>query len=112
MRSPLTPKQQRCLDWIESYIDENRRSPTIREIAKGIGYKSSAPVQSLLYHLREKEWLDWMDGQSRTIWLLSEPDTAEVLLDSEVAIALLAARARWRSQKLSFNKELIKRLAA
>lgn len=112
MRSPLTPKQQRCLDWIEQYINENRRSPAIREISDGLGYSSPAPIQNLLYLLQEKGWVDWLEGKPRTIWLLSEPDTAEVLLDAEVAIALVEAKARWRSQKLNFNEELIKRLAA
>lgn len=70
--TPLTPQQQKLFEWIEQYIAEKQISPTIREQAEGMGYKSPAPVQSLLTHLKDKGWITWIPRKSRSIRILKQ----------------------------------------
>ncbi len=68
----LTPRQQQLFEWIEQYIAEKQISPTIREQAEGMGYKSPAPVQSLLNHLKDKGLITWIPRKSRSIRILKQ----------------------------------------
>ncbi|MEL6552982.1 MAG: transcriptional repressor LexA [Cyanobacteria bacterium J06621_11] len=69
---PLTQAQQELYDWLVSYIRENRHSPSIRQMMREMKLKSPAPVQSRLDHLRKKGYIDWNEGQARTIRILQE----------------------------------------
>jgi repressor LexA len=66
----LTDAQQKLLDWLRDYIRENQHSPSIRQMMKAMGLKSPAPVQSRLEHLRNKGYIEWIEGKARTIRLL------------------------------------------
>ncbi|MEM7771813.1 MAG: transcriptional repressor LexA [Cyanobacteria bacterium P01_E01_bin.6] len=68
----LTPRQQQLFEWIEQYIAEKRISPSIREQAEGMGYKSPSPVQSLLNQLKDKGWITWIPRKSRSIRILKQ----------------------------------------
>ncbi len=67
---PLTEPQQELFDWLNEYIRQNQHSPSIREMMKAMGLKSPAPVQSRLEHLKSKGYIDWIEGQARTIRIL------------------------------------------
>ena len=69
---PLTQAQQELYDWLVVYIRENRHSPSIRQMMREMKLKSPAPVQSRLEHLRRKGYIDWKEGQARTIQILQE----------------------------------------
>ncbi len=69
---PLTQAQQELYDWLVAYIRENRHSPSIRQMMREMKLKSPAPVQSRLEHLRKKGYIDWNEGQARTIRILQE----------------------------------------
>lgn len=69
---PLTQAQQELYDWLVMYIRENRHSPSIRQMMREMKLKSPAPVQSRLEHLRRKGYIDWQEGQARTIQILQE----------------------------------------
>ena len=69
---PLTQAQQELYDWLVVYIRENRHSPSIRQMMREMKLKSPAPVQSRLDHLRKKGYIDWNEGQARTIRILQE----------------------------------------
>ena len=69
---PLTQAQQELYDWLVIYIRENRHSPSIRQMMREMKLKSPAPVQSRLDHLRKKGYIDWNEGQARTIRILQE----------------------------------------
>jgi len=69
---PLTQAQQELYDWLVTYIRENRHSPSIRQMMREMKLKSPAPVQSRLDHLRKKGYIDWNEGQARTIRILKE----------------------------------------
>ena len=69
---PLTQAQQELYDWLVAFIRENRHSPSIRQMMREMKLKSPAPVQSRLDHLRKKGYIDWKEGQARTIRILHE----------------------------------------
>lgn len=66
----LTDAQQELYDWLVEYIRSNQHSPSIRQMMRAMGLKSPAPIQSRLDHLRKKGYIDWTEGQARTIRIL------------------------------------------
>jgi repressor LexA len=66
----LTILQQELYDWLVIYIRDQQHAPSIREMMIAMRLKSPAPIQSRLRHLREKGYIQWTDGQARTIRVL------------------------------------------
>jgi len=66
----LTDAQQQLYDWLEDYIRQHQHAPSIRQMMKAMNLKSPAPVQSRLEHLRAKGYIDWTEGQARTIRII------------------------------------------
>ncbi|HHK41214.1 MAG TPA: transcriptional repressor LexA [Planctomycetaceae bacterium] len=52
----LTPRQREAFEWIEAFIAENDMPPTVREIGRALGIKSSS-VFALLKAIEEKGYL-------------------------------------------------------
>lgn len=71
---PLTDPQKQLFDWLVDYIDRHQYAPSIRQMMQAMDLKSPAPVQSRLDHLRKKGYIDWKDGQARTIRILQHPN--------------------------------------
>ncbi len=74
----ITKKQQRILDFIASYTDQNGISPTYREIAAGVELKSVASVAEHIDNLVTIGALKKAeDGSARTLEIvdLSFPET-------------------------------------
>lgn len=71
--SPLTPKQQNVLTFIQQYINESGYAPTIAEICQGLGLSSTSTVHKHLKTLVEKGYLDSMPGRSRGLSMKLEP---------------------------------------
>ena len=69
----LTPVQKELYDWLVQYINTNRHSPSIREMMKAMRLRSPAPIQSRLEKMRNKGYIDWTEGQARTLRIL-KPD--------------------------------------
>jgi repressor LexA len=63
----LTPAQQELYDWLVDYIREHQHSPSIRQMMRAMKLKSPAPIQSRLEHLKNKGYIEWSEGQARTI---------------------------------------------
>lgn len=66
----LTKVQQELYDWLVEYIRENQHAPSIRQMMMAMGLRSPAPIQSRLEHLRNKGFIQWAEGQARTIQIL------------------------------------------
>lgn len=64
---PLTVKQQRCLDWVTQFIQQQGISPTYEEIRVGLGYRSKDPVRSLLNALCHKGYITRKPHKARAI---------------------------------------------
>ena len=72
MSNELTSAQNQLLEWIKDYVENFHHSPSIRQMMKGMGLKSPAPIQSRLKHLQEKGYISWQEGRARTLQLVNE----------------------------------------
>jgi repressor LexA len=52
--SPLTPKQKKILDFIQSYADREGYPPSQQEIASAFGFRSLGTVQNYLVRLKRE----------------------------------------------------------
>ena len=66
----ITKKQKEILDIIKEFINKNGYSPTIREIGSIAKLNSPATVYAHLINLREKGYINYLDGKMRTIRIL------------------------------------------
>ena len=59
--SPLTPKQKKVLDFIESFLSREGYPPSQQEIAQAFGFSSLGTVQNYLVRLEREGFLsrDW-----------------------------------------------------
>ena len=70
----LTPAQKELYEWLVGYIKSTQHAPSIRQMMKAMNLRSPAPVQSRLERLRNKGYIDWIDGKARTIRILHQPE--------------------------------------
>ncbi len=76
----LTPVQKELYDWLVEYINTNKHSPSIREMMRAMNLRSPAPIQSRLERMRTKGYIDWTEGQARTIRIVDlQPQGLPVL---------------------------------
>ena len=68
----LTEVQNELYIWIKDYLRNYQHSPSIRQMMKGMGLKSPAPIQSRLKHLQEKGYISWQEGKARTMQIIDE----------------------------------------
>lgn len=69
MKKELTVKQREVLEFIRQKV-RNNLPPTIREIAKGLGFSSTGTVRDYLHALELKGYLKRSNNKSRAIELL------------------------------------------
>lgn len=94
MKSVLTDRQQRVLDFIRSEVATHGTSPTYREIAAKFGYRSPKAAQDHVEALVKKGYLLVRHGRSRGIEVLTSPvDGGE----GSVAVPLLGRIAAGRA---------------
>ena len=60
-------RQQKIYDFVKVYIEVNKYSPTMREIATGVGLKSPSTVHGHLDRMRENGYVDFVDSTARTL---------------------------------------------
>ena len=78
MDEELTERQQRVLSFIESQIRKHGYPPTIREIGRHLGIKSTNGVNDHLNALQRKGYIKRQDHKSRTLAIVkSANDDAE-----------------------------------
>ncbi|MBE9047418.1 repressor LexA [Pleurocapsales cyanobacterium LEGE 10410] len=80
----LTPAQKELYDWLIEYIKSTQHAPSIRQMMKAMNLRSPAPVQSRLERLRNKGYIDWIDGKARTIKILHQPEKG-LAIEGEIA---------------------------
>ena len=68
--SGITPAQHRALTFIRQYVAANGYSPTFREIAGGVGLKSSSEVHRLVHGLVERGSVKLLSRRARSIELV------------------------------------------
>jgi len=63
----MTERQKQFIDFIEQFTEYNGYSPSIREIAKGLGLSSTASVKKMLDRLKSNGLLSKVDNIARGI---------------------------------------------
>lgn len=84
--APLTERQRRVLSFIEAHLRQHGFPPTIREIGRHLGIKSTNGVNDHLNALQKKGFLTREGGKSRTLQVVrdaSARDLDSVPLHSE-----------------------------
>ena len=108
---------EKVFEWIETYINQNQYAPSIREIAKAMGYKSPSPVQQHLNTLREWRWLDWVAKQARSYQILKPGQLTPIkgvisahslmevfpddVFDEAFDLSKLLRHSKWSTQEIS-----------
>ena len=67
MLKDLTARQKQFLDFIESFIKDKGFPPSIREVQKAFGLKSTKGVKDHIDRLVERGYLNRQDGSARAI---------------------------------------------
>jgi repressor LexA len=70
MPQALTDLERRALDYIVEYLRENTYQPSIREIGKRFGLKSTKTVSELLQSIESKGYIERDPSRSRGVRLL------------------------------------------
>ncbi len=65
----LTKRQQAVLNYIQKFLEEEGRSPTLKEIAEGVGSSAVSTIHKHVQHLIEKGFLDRSHGSGNNIIL-------------------------------------------
>ena len=84
----LTRQQQNTLDFIDSFIETQGHSPTLTEIAAGIGIQSKGVVHRYLQALVGEGVIRIHNGRHRGIELISRHDSLELPLLGRIAAGL------------------------
>ena len=72
MEDKLTKKQLYLYYQIQSFIDKNGYSPTIREICDLVGLSSTATVYVHLQKMAKKGYITYVPGTARTIKIIKD----------------------------------------
>ena len=68
----LSEEQKEILQAIINYIDENKYSPSVRELCKITGRASTATIHHHMKHLKDKGYIDYKENKNRTIRIIKE----------------------------------------
>jgi repressor LexA len=85
----LTPAQQELYNWLVEYIRNTQHAPSIRQMMVAMNLRSPAPVQSRLERLRNKGYIDWIDGKARTMRIVHQPEKGLSVLGTIAAGGLV-----------------------
>ena len=110
MDNQLTDAQNELFEWIKNYIRDFQHSPSIRQMMKGMGLKSPAPIQSRLRHLQEKGYISWQEGRARTLQLVNDLVTKNVPVLGSIAAGGLIESYSDVSEELDVSEILQKKV--
>ena len=66
----MSKRQLQIYEYIKKYLIENKYPPSIREIAVGVGLKSSSTVHGHLGRMRDKGYIDFVNSAVRTLQII------------------------------------------
>ena len=88
----LTSKQQQVYDFIQEMTKKDGYPPSIREICKGVGVKSTSTIHGHLSKLEEKGFIKRDGSKNRAIVMLQESQAAPPLADFQYASVPVVGR--------------------
>lgn len=72
--SDLTKRQQAVLQFIRTFVQEEGRSPTLAEIAKGVGSSAVSTIHKHVQHLMDKGFLVRSHGKGNNLVVAADAD--------------------------------------
>ncbi len=113
MRAYLSPKKQRFVDFIQTFIDTHGCSPTFAEIMDGLDIKSPGTVNWYVKELERDGVLDRSKGHSGKRALIINPviisnDVTIPFFESSVAAGIPALADDHVAMRLNLNQHLVK----
>src|ERR1039458_8992590 len=72
--SDLTKRQQAVLKFIRAFVQSEGRSPTLAEIAKGVGSSAVSTIHKHVQHLMDKGFLIRSHGKGNNLVVATGPD--------------------------------------
>ncbi|MBI1752719.1 MAG: transcriptional repressor LexA [Acidobacteria bacterium] len=90
--SDLTKRQQAVLKFIRTFVQSEGRSPTLAEIAKGVGSSAVSTIHKHVQHLMDKGFLVRSHGKGNNLVVAGAPE--------EEAAPQRAARSEVRSDAM------------
>lgn len=81
--------KQRVLRYLQKYINEHAYSPSVREIAVAVGFKSTSTVHSYLNELQDDGYINYADGKRRAISINEDnlPGSSESNIDNTASVS-------------------------
>ena len=73
----LTKRQLAVLQFIRKFLETEGRSPTLKEIAEGVGSSAVSTIHKHVQHLMDKGFLDRSHGKGNNIVLAQDPAPRE-----------------------------------
>jgi repressor LexA len=70
LKERMDEKDMDILKFIKKSINRNKYSPSVREITKAVGFKSTSTTFSYLHRLKKKELINWEPKVGRTIYIV------------------------------------------
>ncbi len=70
----LTKRQQAVLQFIVAFSEAEGRSPTLTEVARGVGSSAVSTIHKHVQHLMDKGYLARSHGKGNNLKLVGEPD--------------------------------------
>ena len=67
MKYGLSPKQNKVLDFIKSYMNTQPVAPSYEEMMVATGYKSKSAISNIVKQLEERKWITRLPGKNRSI---------------------------------------------
>ena len=109
--SELSRIERRVLDFMIEYLKRNTYQPSVREIGKRFGIRSTKTVSQLLDSLTAKGYIDRAGSRSRAVRIhglrLQEPGTVEVPLYGKIAAGRPALREEHVAERFEVDPKLL-----
>ena len=78
----LTKRQQAVLKFIQAFVEREERSPTLTEIAKGVGSSAVSTIHKHVQHLMDKGFLVRSHGKGNNLVVAIEEESETTALRS------------------------------
>lgn len=93
MNNPLTPREAKALEFIAKQLRDYNISPSLREIAIGIGlsYSSAATVHYIVQRLERKGYVRRMLGKHRSIEVVPQGRSIDLSPEASRMVELYSA---------------------
>lgn len=105
----LTPALKKTLDFIKGYIKQNGISPSVREVAAGIGIRSKSSAHRHIQKLNQLGYLEQSPNEARSI--LVSPENGRIPIFGTIAAGsateVFEKTGEWRpSDWVSFDHSI------